>query len=213
MPSTKRVRPDDVISISSSTDDDDGSDDVGVPPTPRTKRARASGTRPNIPAERAKGSAELDVPHTLDDASRTQLHVAIATTSEERVREAFAALVDSLPAVTERVFQMLVATRSARGKVVMMTRWLVCANCREEYDAGTERQPGECSYHSGELEANYDAFVDWDEDVHGEIDTRENRRSYPENFVWTCCDRDGTQPGCVSAEHEPGEGRKRARRF
>ena len=61
----------------------------------------------------------------------------------------------------------------------------------------------------GELEANYDAFVDWDEDVHGEIDTRENRRSYPENFIWTCCDRDGTQPGCVSAEHEPGEGRKR----
>ena len=177
MPSTKRVRPDDVISISSSTDDDDGSDDVGVPPTPRTKRARASGTRPNIPAERAKGSAELDVPHTLDDASRTQLHVAIATTSEERVREAFAALVDSLPAVTERVFQMLVATRpvapgehayeelgqsgaagssralpqqrQARERVVMMTRGLVCANCREEYDAGTERQPGECSYHSG----------------------------------------------------------------
>ncbi|KAH9902833.1 hypothetical protein C8Q73DRAFT_785467 [Cubamyces lactineus] len=235
MPSTKRARSEDVISIDSSTDDDD-SDDVVLPPVPRAKRTRASGTRPNVPAERAKGSAELDVPRTLDDASRTQLHVAIATTSEERVREAFAALVDSLPAVTERVFQMLVATRpvapgereqeglgesgaagssrqQARERVVMVPRWLVCANCREEYDAGTERQPDECNYHSGELEANYDAFVDWDEDVHGEIDTRENRRSYPENFNWTCCDRDGTQPGCVSAEHEPGERRKRARKY
>ncbi|KAI0329069.1 hypothetical protein GY45DRAFT_920959 [Cubamyces sp. BRFM 1775] len=244
MPSSKRARPDDVISINSSTEDDFDTDGVGVPPARRVKQTRASGTRPSRPAvERAKGSAELDVPHTLDDASRTQLHVAIATTSEERVREAFAALVDSLPAVTERVFQMLVAARpvapgereqeelgeagaagssralsqqhQARERVVMGPRWLVCANCREEYDAGAEWQPDECSYHS-ELEANYDAFVDWDEDVHGEIDTRENRRSYPENFIWTCCDRDGTQPGCVSAEHEPGEGRvgrKRARRY
>ncbi|KAL1949269.1 hypothetical protein VTO73DRAFT_8150 [Trametes versicolor] len=215
----------------------------------------------------AQGSAELDIPHELDGASRAQLHVAIATAPEERAREAFAALIDSVPAVTERVFSMLVAVPppaypqpQQAGEMVppaappwnvyphpwnvipppwnampppwnvypppvqappvaraalLVPRWQICANCEEEYDAGAVRQAGECNYHTGRLEMNYDAWPDWDEDVHGEMDTAENRRLYPENFTWSCCGCDGTELGCVENEHEPREvqrGQKRPRR-
>lgn len=90
---------DGVISISSDTDSDPGDVAPVAGPSNINRRAPLA----------AQDSAELDIPHALDDASRAQLHVAIATAPEERVREAFAALVDSAPAVTERVFSMLVA--------------------------------------------------------------------------------------------------------
>lgn len=250
-----------VISISSDSDSDNGAvAPVAGPSNIHRRRAPLA----------AQGSAELDVPHALDDASRAQIHVAIATAPEERVREAFAAFVDSVPAITERVFSMLVAVPPlayypqqpvampvppaaapwnvfpppvqappvARA-VPLVPRWQTCANCEEEYDAGTIRQAGECNYHTGQLsmqvirpvnktmliakhsypagrlEVNYNAWPDWDEDVHGEMDTAENRRLYPENFTWSCCGCDGTEQGCVEDEHEPREvqrGQKRARR-
>lgn len=160
-----------VISISSDSDSDDG--DVAPVAGPSNIHRRASLA--------PQGSAELDIPHALDGASRTQLHVAIATAPEERVREAFAALVDSVPAVTERVFSMLVAVPPPaypRQQAVAMAplvaaprnvfpppvqappvarvvprvpRWQICANCEEEYDAGVVRQAGECTYHTGQL--------------------------------------------------------------
>ena len=53
-------------------------------------------------------------------------------------------------------------------------------------------------HHSGTCECDEDSFVDWDEDCHGLMDTRENRKEYPENFVWTCCGEYLTESeGCV----------------
>ncbi|KAI0671553.1 hypothetical protein C8Q78DRAFT_972915 [Trametes maxima] len=239
--------------ISTSSDNEDS--DAPSSPGPSNHRVRV------LPLH-AQGSAALDVPHALDDASRTQLHIAIATSPEEHVREAFATLVDSIPAVTERVFGMLVAVPAGgrngpavvprpierpvpvprllhapahapayrapapiyhthmprqhpHQRAAMASRWVTCTNCDEEYDVGAERDPEECRYHTGDLEVDEEAFVDWDEDVHGPMDTRSNRKEFPENFTWSCCDRDGTQAGCVFAVHEPEEGhgpRKRARR-
>ncbi|KAI0833249.1 hypothetical protein BC628DRAFT_1289873, partial [Trametes gibbosa] len=187
-------------------------------------------------------SAELDVPHALDDASRTQLHVAIATAPEARVREAFAALVDSIPAVTERVFGLLLAAPAsadvviepdavrakgrtprtpkvkrtlARPVVVPVPQWEACANCGKQYDAGAKRQGAECRYHPGQLgglKVSYGALEAWDEDVQGEMDTRAIRREFPENFTWTCCRRDGTNAGCMHGEHESEEGQSQRKR-
>lgn len=53
----------------------------------------------------------------------------------------------------------------------------------------------------GDLEADYERFVDWDEDVHGPMDSQENRRQYPENFVWSCCEKDGLVEGCTTGTH------------
>jgi hypothetical protein len=64
----------------------------------------------------------------------------------------------------------------------------------------------------GHLEPNYESFVDWDEDVHGTIDSVEIQQEYPENFLWTCCERDGTSYGCVhGSTHEPVSQSKRRR--
>ncbi|KAI0768103.1 hypothetical protein BD413DRAFT_444022, partial [Trametes elegans] len=181
-------------------------------------------SNPNRGPLPAEGSAVLDVPHALDDLSRTQLHVAIATALEQRVREAFAALVHSVPAVTEHVFGMLpampirVAPRAHTPpapppvRVVLIPRWAICENCGEEHVMGDERDATECGYQPGYLEVNYEAFVDWDEDTHGPMDTPSNRREYPDNFTWSCCDCDGTEPDCVVGEHEPSKGRPRPKR-
>ena len=150
-----------VISISSGSDSSEDEDGQNGHATP------------------SGGSAdELDAPYELNDASRTQLQVAIATVPEQRVREAFAALVDSVPAVTERVFRMLVAMQpvpvegeeeededddddeaeeeehnalGVHDRVVLVPRWQICAKCNEEFDAGTPRRRGECMYHPGTL--------------------------------------------------------------
>ncbi|KAI0635710.1 hypothetical protein C8Q77DRAFT_587857 [Trametes polyzona] len=223
--SGSKYKPDpEVISLSS-----DSYDDASAP------RAAATLAPNAYPARVPVGHEPI---RRLDDASRAHLQVAIATSPEGRVREAFAALVYSVPALSERVFRMLVAVptrdeeeiededeyedededeeEDENGEHRMIPRWRVCANCGEEYDAGAEREPDECKYHPGELEVNEDAFVDWDEDVHGPMDTPENRESYPDNFIWTCCDLDGTKEGCTRDEHEPEEEshqRKRTRLY
>mmetsp|Transcript_25238 Transcript_25238/g.49153 ORF Transcript_25238/g.49153 Transcript_25238/m.49153 type:complete len:198 (-) Transcript_25238:664-1257(-) len=54
-------------------------------------------------------------------------------------------------------------------------------------------------WHPGELEVEYDdpTWDDWDEDCHGQIDTKTHRREYPEGFRWSCCNDDGTAEGCT----------------
>lgn len=118
--------------------------------------------------------------HALDGASRAQLRVAIATGPEDRVRDAFEVLVGSLPVVPEQVFRMLVAIQSHHveeisededeeeeeeedeegdgqsikaRRVELVPRWQICRSCQEEFDAGTPRVHGECTFHSGECES------------------------------------------------------------
>jgi hypothetical protein len=64
---------------------------------------------------------------------------------------------------------------------------------------------------SGKLKVDYASFVDWDEDCHGPMDSRSNRREYPENFKWTCCGEDGRSEGCQDNEHIPQRAPKRRR--
>lgn len=114
----------------------------------------------------------------LNYASRSHLHNAIATLPEARVRQAFSALIDTLPSMSERVFQMLLAEqrlpiiqRGSQAELdeqdasddeeeeaaelyphqkILIPRWAVCANCGDDFDVGQEREDGECKYHSGE---------------------------------------------------------------
>ena len=63
----------------------------------------------------------------------------------------------------------------------------------------------------GDLEVCEESFADWDEDVHGPMDSSINRREYPENFMWSCCEGDGYSDGCVQGNHHPAVPRKRKR--
>ncbi|VDC04097.1 unnamed protein product [Peniophora sp. CBMAI 1063] len=78
----------------------------------------------------------------------------------------------------------------------------VCTRCNEEFDPDNDDES--CSYHSGYLEIDYHAegWADWDEDVHGPMDTDEHREEWPENFTWTCCGRAGDDAsGCEEGPH------------
>ncbi|TCD70188.1 hypothetical protein EIP91_004367 [Steccherinum ochraceum] len=88
-----------------------------------------------------------------------------------------------------------------------------CINCEEDFDVNAEHVDGECTYHPGHLYADESKFVDWDEDVHGPMDTPSNRRDYPDNFTWSCCKEDGeSEGGCREGFHEAGgSSKKRAR--
>jgi hypothetical protein len=59
--------------------------------------------------------------------------------------------------------------------------------------------------HSGELEVDYDAGIwdDHDERCHGPIDTKTNRREFPEGFVWSCCGASGDVLACT--EHHDND--------
>lgn len=54
---------------------------------------------------------------------------------------------------------------------------------------------------SGELEPDYEMFVDHDENCHGTIDSSEMREEFPENFFYNCCDQDGLSKGCKTGRH------------
>jgi len=152
-------------------------------------------------------SEDEDVEVPVDGISRARLHEAIARVSEERLRQILVHLVDTFPAVEDVLTRELVTLKRKTQDVV--PRWETCSNCDEEFDMGTRREEEECSFHPGELEVNEEEFVDWDENCHGPMDTTENRRSYPENFIWTCCEGNGRSEGCVRGVHRPLPWKKR----
>jgi len=136
---------------------------------------------------------------------------AVSSVSGKRLREIVLDLAAQVPAAKQFLErELLVANGAKRPSTV---RWETCEKCAEEFDIGEEREDGECVYHPGEMMPDYEeGFVDWDEACHGPIDTEENRRQYPENFIWTCCDELGIASGCVRDEHAPARAsRKRAR--
>ncbi|KAI0784212.1 hypothetical protein C8Q75DRAFT_780533 [Abortiporus biennis] len=189
------------------------------------------------------GDSDLDDDHDsersvtpLDDQENQQLQVAIENTPQDRLRESLAYLALREPFVGRKLFEQLVVVREDGGEgdreaeaeggeadgdveelgpipPELMTRWAVCANCGEDYDTGIPRADDECIYHPGILEVNESAFPDWDEEVHGPMDTKDNRIQYPDGFTWTCCNKDGTTDGCESDQHRPGGSRKKKRRF
>lgn len=64
---------------------------------------------------------------------------------------------------------------------------------------------------TGNLDINYDhddTWADWDENCHGTMDTDENREEWPEGFVWDCCEKDGTAPGCTKGHRYAVEGKR-----
>ncbi|KAJ7589892.1 hypothetical protein C8J56DRAFT_936441 [Mycena floridula] len=148
-------------------------------------------------SESEESASEADVP--IDQTSREQLHAAIATASEDRLRAVLATLVDQIPAAEQAAIRELVTLKRKTREVV--PRWKTCVNCDGEFDAQTKRKEAECVFHPGELEADESKFVDWDEDCHGPMDTLDNRSDFPENFTWSCCEGDGSSDGCVKRQH------------
>ncbi|KAK3291413.1 uncharacterized protein B0H64DRAFT_435768 [Chaetomium fimeti] len=77
----------------------------------------------------------------------------------------------------------------------------ICVRCGETFYDGTTDK---CKYHDGELEPDYDGdfWADHDERCHGVIDTDRMREDFPDGFVWDCCEKLGSEPGCRRGYHE-----------
>ncbi|KAG9191106.1 hypothetical protein G6011_09194 [Alternaria panax] len=91
-----------------------------------------------------------------------------------------------------------------RGREIPGRRYEICEQCEKEYDTLEEKL---CVWHLGDLEMDDDDvnnfWADWDENVFGDPDTDENRKEYPEGFVWTCCKGKGDAKGCKETAHKP----------
>ncbi|KAH6842187.1 hypothetical protein B0I37DRAFT_329367 [Chaetomium sp. MPI-CAGE-AT-0009] len=77
----------------------------------------------------------------------------------------------------------------------------ICLRCGEAFSDGTTDR---CTYHDGDLEPDYDGdfWADHDERCHGVIDTDAMREEFPDGFVWDCCEKLGSEPGCRKGRHE-----------
>lgn len=82
-------------------------------------------------------------------------------------------------------------------------KYAKCDRCKQEFDV-TKNKKRRCRWHHGSLEADYDWFKDWDDRVHGDIDTPENRMQYSEGFVYDCCDENATSEGSQLTCHVDG---------
>ncbi|KAJ3571161.1 hypothetical protein NP233_g3938 [Leucocoprinus birnbaumii] len=145
----------------------------------------------------------------LNEETRTQLKNVINTVSATRLRQVLVELIDTEQAVEIALTKEFITLNRETHSIV--PRWETCPNCDEDYDVNTEREDGECLFHPGELEVDEDFFADHDEDVHGPMDTEENRASFPEGFIWSCCEGRGHAPGCVEDRHQAAVPRKRRR--
>ncbi|KAH6617648.1 hypothetical protein F5144DRAFT_587025 [Chaetomium tenue] len=83
----------------------------------------------------------------------------------------------------------------------------ICIQCGQAFHEGTTDR---CRYHDGELEPDYDGdfWADHDERCHGVIDTDSMREDFPDGFVWDCCNRLGSEPGCQKGYHESNPEKK-----
>ncbi|KZF22543.1 hypothetical protein L228DRAFT_238488 [Xylona heveae TC161] len=88
-------------------------------------------------------------------------------------------------------------------------RYAFCTNCKEEFDVADNRR-GDCIFHDGELEPDYDDFfADHDENIHGDIDSDFCKEAYPEGYTWSCCDGEGIySEGCHKGKHDVDHGHK-----
>ncbi|KAF9443497.1 hypothetical protein P691DRAFT_679399 [Macrolepiota fuliginosa MF-IS2] len=145
----------------------------------------------------------------LNEETRSQLKNVINTVSAARLRQVLVELIDTEQAVEIALTREFVTLDRESHSIV--PRWETCQNCKEDYDVNTEREEGECEFHPGELEVDEDGFPDHDEHVHGPMDTKENQRDFPENFIWSCCEGRGHEPGCVKDVHQSAVPRKRRR--
>ncbi|TFK46101.1 hypothetical protein OE88DRAFT_1812118 [Heliocybe sulcata] len=145
-------------------------------------------------SESSTGSSQS----SSSNAAPTSLEKALYSVSESRLRAVASELAAKIPAANLFLEQKLLVKRSA-------PRWENCLKCGEEFDMEEER--------ASDIEPDdEEGFVDWDENCHGPMDTPANRKQYPENFIWTCCQEVSLADGCVQGVHSGSKARKRARR-
>lgn len=83
----------------------------------------------------------------LDEVTRAQLHTAIDTVTERRLRDILRGLADTIPSVEMALVKELVTVERQTRDVI--PRWETCVCCDEEFEVNMQREDGECVFHPG----------------------------------------------------------------
>ncbi|CAN8097229.1 unnamed protein product [Discula destructiva] len=78
----------------------------------------------------------------------------------------------------------------------------LCVMCKAAFSP-CDNSPTACRCHQGQLmlDEAHEVWADWDASVSGPQASPDNEEDYPQGFIWSCCDEDGTKPGCTKAYH------------
>ncbi|KAI5921847.1 hypothetical protein F4810DRAFT_676138 [Camillea tinctor] len=77
----------------------------------------------------------------------------------------------------------------------------ICIKCEDSFYE-EDNGPKACLFHDGDLEMD-DTRWTWNDWPYCEVmDTPENREEYPNSYLWSCCEKRGTERGCTSGRHE-----------
>ncbi|KAJ2931159.1 hypothetical protein H1R20_g5895, partial [Candolleomyces eurysporus] len=97
----------------------------------------------------SEGSSDVsEIELHLDEVSRSQLHAAIATVSEARLRHVLKNLINTDQAVEIALTREFVTVK--RDSRAVVPRWERCMNCDSEYDVNAAQEDDECSFHPAE---------------------------------------------------------------
>ncbi|TQV90184.1 hypothetical protein IF1G_11135 [Cordyceps javanica] len=104
---------------------------------------------------------------------------------------------------TCQTIDSLTTTLREANRTSNTTSAVICVRCEKAFtlkDNGNEA----CIYHKGLLEPDYDSdfWADYDEKVCGDVDTKSNRKDYPDGFYWSCCGELGSEDGCRTGDHQ-----------
>ncbi|CZR59438.1 uncharacterized protein PAC_09330 [Phialocephala subalpina] len=91
----------------------------------------------------------------------------------------------------------------AKADDELAPRFAKCEHCDEEFDV-TNNEKGDCLWHTGMKENDYEADVwaDHDPQCHGPYSDFEDDYEMASGFIWSCCDEEGNNPGCKSTKHK-----------
>lgn len=85
----------------------------------------------------------------------------------------------------------------------MVPRNAKCLNCGENFDV-TCNERGDCRWHTGEKELDYESefWADHDERCHGPMKSFFDDPGYADGFIWDCCQESGSNEGCKFTKHK-----------
>ncbi|KAJ5127046.1 hypothetical protein N7448_007825 [Penicillium atrosanguineum] len=137
----------------------------------------------------------------MPDSSQTPAATAllnldheIKTASEERLRALLLSICNEIPEAHKKAVKELFVdssiVKNVPGQIAgtkrPVSRYERCGNCKEEFDV-TENSKTSCRYHPGYAFPDEELFADHDEPLEI-LDSDDYRKSYPENFIFDCCD-------------------------
>ncbi|KAJ7471200.1 hypothetical protein B0H11DRAFT_1374731 [Mycena galericulata] len=107
--------------------------------------------------------------------------------------------------VAKIFWDALVSTESgSSSKNKAGAKFDTCRHCKKGFDITKNKKDSSgCAWHYGNLTVDENVWVEYSEIDQGPIDSKENRKLWPQGFFWDCCGLQLHAAGCLKTEHAP----------